>query len=629
MIRERARRGIRLALAPALLASCSKLFGADFDHPLGNSSGGVPDGGRSSNLGGRAGGGDKPNHAGDTGNRGSELGGGGALPASGNGGALGGSSEGGSLTGSGGRFSSTGSGGDGGSLAGSGGAGGSLASSGGVGGSLAGSGGEGGSLAGSGGEGGVSIEDPTIVGFDDRMHDELVVRAAPPLLVSPVTFCVQEPPAALDAEAVRRALRDAAFVWQRESSLRLTEVSCAATSRPNLVFSWRAGTNGVPRSSGKLDELVELATSDSAQTSWTILFGDLPFTTAMRSDEGPPFDLVTVAAHALGHALGLGHSCLSDALMAPTYRGSRRGLRPEETSAIQALYPPSCRAPAIHPRIGYQLQAQHSGKVAASSDADRSVVQSSDTGSEHQFFRFEAIGNNHFKIISKASEMLWTVANGSTAPGSPVTLYPDLGGDYQHWCVGNTFMDTVALVARHDGLVAEVRGASPDDGVELEQGPFAAAPEQAFRLVVGDCDGAEIDTTRTYRIVAKHSGKLASVGVPGQPLLQIPSAAGSSQLWHFVALDRGFHGIISTGGFAWNVTWYSTALRTRVAAGQNWGTLNEHWCVLPVGDGSYQIVSRQTGLSAEVDGASTETNAEIVMGIATNGDHQVWRIVPE
>ena len=63
--------------------------------------------------------------------------------------------------------------------------------------------------------------------------------------------------------------------------------------------------------------------------TWTIL---------SQASYGQPIDLETVAAHEIGHALGLNHSNVACALMNPFYTGSHRYLAQDDIDAIQSIY---------------------------------------------------------------------------------------------------------------------------------------------------------------------------------------------------------------------------------------------------------------------------------------------------
>ncbi len=67
--------------------------------------------------------------------------------------------------------------------------------------------------------------------------------------------------------------------------------------------------------------------------------GDMFFNTSQSWQiNGTTYDLMTVAIHELGHAMGMGHSSDSTAAMYPAYNGSKEAVNTDDTSGIRTIY---------------------------------------------------------------------------------------------------------------------------------------------------------------------------------------------------------------------------------------------------------------------------------------------------
>ncbi len=66
--------------------------------------------------------------------------------------------------------------------------------------------------------------------------------------------------------------------------------------------------------------------------------GDILFNSNLNWQINSTYDIMTVAAHEIGHALGLGDSTVSTAVMYGTYNGIKQALTTDDTSGIQSIY---------------------------------------------------------------------------------------------------------------------------------------------------------------------------------------------------------------------------------------------------------------------------------------------------
>jgi hypothetical protein len=138
----------------------------------------------------------------------------------------------------------------------------------------------------------------------------------------------------------RIAIRQAFQIWADYGSLNFTEV----TSNADIEISWQVGVHGDGTPLDGTNGVLAHAFFPPPNGSGTIA-GDIHFdddetwTLADRpTPSGQPIDLVTVAAHEIGHALGLNHSNVACALMNPFYYGSHRYLAQDDIDGIRSIY---------------------------------------------------------------------------------------------------------------------------------------------------------------------------------------------------------------------------------------------------------------------------------------------------
>lgn len=146
----------------------------------------------------------------------------------------------------------------------------------------------------------------------------------------------------LTDDQVRLAVEQAFALWAAYTPLRFTRVAMSAG--PEIVIRFVAGDHGdgspFDGTSGVLAHAFYPSVPPAAPTA---IMGDAHFDEAEAWTVNVPpgaggIDLVTVAAHEFGHSLGLGHSTVTGALMAPFYGGPFRKVANDDIAGITSLY---------------------------------------------------------------------------------------------------------------------------------------------------------------------------------------------------------------------------------------------------------------------------------------------------
>jgi hypothetical protein len=153
-----------------------------------------------------------------------------------------------------------------------------------------------------------------------------------------ITYGFSEFTPDLTEAEIRAAVTQAFGLWEAASPLSFTEAPAGTT--PDIVIRFAAGEHGdgLP-----FDGVGGVFAHAFFPNPWLAgpLAGDSHFDEAEAwSVNLPPagIDLVTLAAHEFGHAVGLAHSTVSGALIYPFYNGPQRHLHADEIGGIQLHY---------------------------------------------------------------------------------------------------------------------------------------------------------------------------------------------------------------------------------------------------------------------------------------------------
>lgn len=157
-----------------------------------------------------------------------------------------------------------------------------------------------------------------------------------------ITYFFQNGTNDIDGNNERQAIKDAFALWSAQTDLFFLQV--CSEDDADIAFLWGTFNHGDARPFDGEGNVLAHTLGGPPPNNFGDQAGDMHFddsetwTLNTRDDGTQPIDLVTVAAHEIGHALGLDHTTVAGSLMLDIYTGSHRYLGSDDIAGIRYLY---------------------------------------------------------------------------------------------------------------------------------------------------------------------------------------------------------------------------------------------------------------------------------------------------
>ncbi len=160
-----------------------------------------------------------------------------------------------------------------------------------------------------------------------------------------------------------------------------------------------------------------------------------------------------------------------------------------------------------------------------------------------------------------------------------------------------------------------------------------ATATNAFSFYSAARDSMVRDSSKVYKIVAKHNSKVIGLVEPssatGKAIVQAVFTNLATQKWQFVPTTDGYFQLISQqSGQALDVRWGGTRQGVRINQwAKNTVSKSQEWKLEAASNGAFKIINRNSGLALSVPNASNLENLQLVQLKKADFYSQLWDIV--
>ncbi|UYZ63734.1 RICIN domain-containing protein [Hymenobacter weizhouensis] len=137
----------------------------------------------------------------------------------------------------------------------------------------------------------------------------------------------------------------------------------------------------------------------------------------------------------------------------------------------------------------------------------------------------------------------------------------------------------------------------------------------------------------TYRLVARHSGKVLDVNgasqAEGAGIIQWSAHGGTNQHWQLTAVGNGFYKLVAVhSGKALDVDHSGTTNGTKIHQWTDNGSPAQRWKIEATTDGYYKLTAECSGKVLDVSGVSQADGAAVHQWDYVGGLNQQWKLEP-